>query len=472
MPAPFFEPHAGHLVTPSVRLLRPLGQGGMGSVWIADHLTLRTKVAVKFMSTTLAADDVFRDRFSREAGAAAQVRSPHVVQVLDHGVGEGGLPFIIMELLEGESLAARLSVPPKLQPGEVVAIVGQVCKALTRAHERGIVHRDIKPDNVFLCDADGDVFVKVLDFGVAKDIDTLGATTASGSLVGTPVYMSPEQILGKRDIDGRVDLWALGVMAYEMLAGKRPFHGDTVGALAIAIHQRDFERPTALAPNLPPAIDEWFEKACHRDREQRFRTPREFAESLEKALGMTSLVDRSGPIHIERTELPLYSVPSDGLAATVNVSSQPLAAVSKETAATLAVTPAPSPTLGGASVHTAPRPRRPLWWIAAPLVGLLGLAVFFLARRAPHESPPAPSAAGATPTAPVSTTVSAMAPTSVAVASTTTPPTLVASASAVPSTTVAPKVSFKPTVAPKPSVSVAPTAVVPKPKKPDEDDIQ
>ncbi|MBK7398882.1 MAG: protein kinase [Myxococcales bacterium] len=470
MPAPFFEPHAGHLVTPSVRLVRPLGQGGMGSVWIGDHLTLRTKVAVKFMSTTLATDEVFRDRFSREAGAAAQVRSPHVVQVLDHGVGEGGLPFIIMELLEGESLAARLSVPPKLQPGEVVAIVAQVCKALTRAHERGIVHRDIKPDNVFLCDADGDVFVKVLDFGVAKDIDTLGATTASGSLVGTPVYMSPEQILGKRDIDGRVDLWALGIMAYEMLAGKRPFHGDTVGALAIAIHQRDFERPTALAPNLPTAIDEWFEKACHRDREQRFRTPREFAESLEKARGMASVVDKSGPIRVERTELPLYSVPSDGLAATVNVSSQPAVALSKETAATLAMTPAPSPTLGGASVRTAARPRAPKWWIAAPVLAAIGLIGFFATRR---TTPPAPTEGAAAPTATVATSASP-AVSSVVAASTSTPspePSAIVSAKpTAPASTVAPKVSFKPSVLPKASASTAP--VVPKPKKPDEDDIQ
>ncbi|MBL8716299.1 MAG: serine/threonine protein kinase [Myxococcales bacterium] len=470
MPAPFFEPHAGHLVTPSVRLVRPLGQGGMGSVWIADHLTLRTKVAVKFMSTTLATDEVFRDRFSREAGAAAQVRSPHVVQVLDHGVGEGGLPFIIMELLEGESLAARLSVPPKLQPGEVVAIVGQVCKALTRAHERGIVHRDIKPDNVFLCDADGDVFVKVLDFGVAKDIDTLGATTASGSLVGTPVYMSPEQILGKRDIDGRVDLWALGIMAYEMLAGKRPFHGDTVGALAIAIHQRDFERPTALAPNLPAAIDDWFEKACHRDREQRFRTPREFAESLEKALGMASVVDKSGPIRVERTELPLYSVPSDGLAATVNVSSQPAVAVSKETAATLAMTPAPSPTLGGASVRTAARPRTPKWWIAAPVLAAIAAIGFFATRR---TTPAAPTPGAAAPTVMVASSAPPTVSTSAAASTSTPSPEASAAVSAKPTasaTTVAPKISFKPSVLPKASASTAP--VVPKPKKPDEDDIQ
>jgi serine/threonine protein kinase len=199
------------MVTSNVRLLRPLGEGGMGAVWLAEHLSLRTNVVVKFMAEDLAKSTEAKARFSREAAAASQVKSPHVVQMLDHGVLDDGAPYIVMELLEGRDLEQQLKASGHLEPREVVAIVAQLARALGRAHERAIVHRDIKPSNVFLCDAGGgELFVKLLDFGIAKgqEIGIAGSTTRTGSFIGSPYYMSPEQVVGAKDIDFRSDLWS------------------------------------------------------------------------------------------------------------------------------------------------------------------------------------------------------------------------------------------------------------------------
>ncbi|HEY8086651.1 MAG TPA: serine/threonine-protein kinase, partial [Polyangiaceae bacterium] len=235
------------LVTPKLRLVRPLGAGGMGAVWLAEHLALHTQVVIKFVSEKLVWSTEAVARFSREAAAASQVKSPHVVQMLDHGVSEHGLPYIVMELLEGHDLADHLT-GGGLPPREVVAIVTQLCRALARAHEVGVVHRDIKPSNVFLCQVGGgELFVKLLDFGVAKLKDSTassGAETQSGALLGSPVYMSPEQLMGDKRVDYRSDLWSVGVLTFEALTGVRPFGGETVGALTMQVHAVDRPRPT------------------------------------------------------------------------------------------------------------------------------------------------------------------------------------------------------------------------------------
>jgi serine/threonine protein kinase len=197
------------MVTPSLRLLRPLGAGGMGSVWIARHLGLDANVVVKFMSEELATNGQALERFRREAAAAADVRSPHVVQTFDYGLSADGVPYIAMELLEGESLRQRLDRERRLVPRDVITIVAHCAKALSRAHDRGVVHRDIKPDNIFLTDGgDGEVFAKVLDFGIAKSSAANHVATSTGAVLGTPYYMSPEQVLGAKGVDARTDLWA------------------------------------------------------------------------------------------------------------------------------------------------------------------------------------------------------------------------------------------------------------------------
>jgi serine/threonine protein kinase len=287
-------PETGVMVTPVVRLSRQLGAGGMGSIWLADHLSLHAPVVVKFMTAELLANADAVRRFQREAMAAAQLRSPHVVQVFDHGVSDG-IPYIVMELLDGRDLGALIEERHRLTPAELEGIVAQVCKALAKAHGKGIIHRDIKPQNIFLCTTDGDeTFVKLLDFGIAKtDAQSAsGVATRTGAILGTPLYMSPEQIAGGKTVDARADIWAMGVVVFEALTGTKPFLADDFGALVLLLHTGQTPRLTALVPTLPPAIDEWFARACHRDVAQRFATIAEMLGALRTALGLRS---GSGP---------------------------------------------------------------------------------------------------------------------------------------------------------------------------------
>jgi serine/threonine-protein kinase len=278
---------AGQMVTPTIRLVRPLGAGGMGAVWIADHLALHTQVVVKFMSAELLDSPEAVARFSREAGAAAQVKSPHVVQMLDHGVMPGGAPYIVMEHLDGHDLGEHLEAHGgRLPPTEVLHVMTQLARALSKAHERSIVHRDIKPPNIFLLDAGtGEAFVKLLDFGIAKTSDGLmGSTTRTGSMVGSPYYMSPEQVIGTKTIDFRSDLWSLGVVAFEALTGSKPFYAETIGGLALKIHHEPLPMPSKLDPTLPAALDAWFTRACARDIHDRFRSAKEMVDALAAAI--------------------------------------------------------------------------------------------------------------------------------------------------------------------------------------------
>ena len=275
---------AGDRITASIELRRHLGAGGMGHVWIAWHSGLHAEVVVKMITEGLAADPTMVARFSREAAAAAAVRSPHVVQIFDHGVTASGQPYIAMEKLEGESLRERLDRTGSVRAAELVTIVGQCARALARAHESGVVHRDIKPDNIFLTDLGaGEPFVKVLDFGIAKaDVGPTGATTTG--VLGSPFYMSPEQILGHKEIDLRTDVWSLGVLTYEALLGVRPFLGETVGALSIAICREPLPTPSHVRAGVPAAFDEWFARACARELAQRFGNARELGDALASAL--------------------------------------------------------------------------------------------------------------------------------------------------------------------------------------------
>jgi serine/threonine protein kinase len=276
----------GQLVTPTLRLNKLLGQGGMGSVWLAEHLALQTQVAVKFLSPEMASSPDAIERFKREATAAAQIRSPHVVQTLDHGITTNGVPFIVLELLEGEELGARMEREPRLPLGLVAQVVSQACKALSKAHSLSIVHRDIKPENIYLVDVDGEPFVKVLDFGIAKRTD--GASlkmTSTNAMIGTPYYMSPEQAFSSKDVDGRTDLWALAVVAYYALVGDVPFQGETVGAICIAIDRATYTPVTRLRPELPATLDDWFARAFARKIDKRFASAREMADAFLVAAG-------------------------------------------------------------------------------------------------------------------------------------------------------------------------------------------
>ncbi len=398
------QPRAGTLVTPTVRLSRQLGQGGMGAVWLADHLGLHTRVAVKFISAELARDSDSVARFSREASSASQVRSSHVVQIFDHGVTPEGLPFIVMEFLDGEDLARRLHRLGRLPPREIVSIVTQAAKALSRAHSLSIVHRDIKPDNIFLVDEDGDLVVKLLDFGIAKITDQMGATR-TGSMIGTPFYMSPEQAIGAKAIDHRTDLWSLGVVTFQMATGRRPFEGDTVGALTLAIHHGELPRPSRFAPELGTAFDDWFRKACARDPKERFASAKEMAQSLAIALAITATIesaDRSGghAAALSATVSASADPDASGPAPAVHAPSPPMTTTAATSLAAESLEVAGMPRRGPALVFAA----------IAALVVAVAAAVVMRARVSPTSSPAAETASTQPSVAPTAKAVAEVTP--------------------------------------------------------------
>ncbi|RYZ01211.1 MAG: serine/threonine protein kinase [Myxococcales bacterium] len=279
------------LVAGKYRLTTLIGRGGMGSVWEGTHATLGTHVAVKFIESEYAESPEARNRFENEARAAARLRSKHVVEVYDHGVTDDGSPFIVMEYLRGEPLDKRLDRVGRIPAREAARIVMQVCRALAKAHAAGIVHRDLKPENVFLVwdEEDGADVVKVVDFGIAKFTDNqLGnsSATRTGSVLGTPYYMSPEQARGLRSVDHRSDLWSVGVIAYRCIVGQLPFDGEAVGDLLVKLCTAPLPVPSQLAPDAPPGFDAWFTKALCREPEGRFSTASELAESLGAVCGL------------------------------------------------------------------------------------------------------------------------------------------------------------------------------------------
>jgi len=271
---------AGRVLGAKFLLEQPLARGGMGSVWVGRHLALETPVAIKLMDETLASSEAARIRFEREARAAARLRSPHVVQILDYGV-DAGAPYIVLELLDGEDLRTRLQRVRRLSLRETSEIVSQLAKGLSLAHEAGIVHRDIKPSNVFIARIGPDEVVKLLDFGVAKHAAGRIAedSTASGQVLGSPMYMSPEQARGAA-VDHRSDQWSLAVVAFEALTGHRPFGGENAGDVVARICADELPVATDYAPDLPPEIDVLFSRALCRSPDGRFSDARELADEL------------------------------------------------------------------------------------------------------------------------------------------------------------------------------------------------
>jgi eukaryotic-like serine/threonine-protein kinase len=280
---------AGDIIAQHFRLLRQLGSGGMGSVWVAEHIRLGGHVAVKFLSNNLLDHQAARARFDKEAKWVAKIRSPHVVQVHDHGVtgGDSPVPYIVMELLDGEDLANRIEREGPLSMYQTSEILDQVCDALTKAHQVGIVHRDVKPENVFVLESKR-TFVKLLDFGVAHgDEGQLDRLTQTGLLLGTAHYMSPEQLFSGKDIDHRADLWALGVLTYQMLTARLPFHGETFGSLCLNVRDGQFAPVSKLA-RVPVQLDAWFQQALALDRTKRFQSAAEMTVSFQQAMATTA----------------------------------------------------------------------------------------------------------------------------------------------------------------------------------------
>lgn len=282
----------GTVLEGKFRVTQEIGRGGMAAVYEAENVDIGKRVAVKILSAELTSSRIVRERFIREARAAAAIHSPYICEVYDSGMFHDQ-PFLVMELLEGESLYDRMTRVRQFKVSTTLKIISHVVKGLARAHEAGVVHRDLKPENIFLTrDAEGRLLAKIVDFGLAKfyegrsgDEEQNVRLTREGALFGTPAYMSPEQARGQGEVDGRADLWALGCIVYECLTGQTVWDVQEGVAMILAqIARGQLPDPRALRPDLPPSFVEWFKRALHPDLQARFQTGHEFMEALESSL--------------------------------------------------------------------------------------------------------------------------------------------------------------------------------------------
>ncbi len=423
------QPGREVLIAGKYLLERELAAGGMGSVWVGRHLDLDKEVAVKFMDPSCATPEG-RIRFEREAKAAACLQSPHVVAVSDYGLDDD-LPYIVMELLKGEDLEERLDRQGRLSLEEASNILTQASKALRRAQELGIVHRDLKPHNLFLAKgvSDGeenDETLKILDFGIAKETGPaiVGGATQTGELMGSPHYMSPEHVRGVRDIDHRSDLWSLGVIIFRAVTGRLPFDSENVGDVIGKILADPIPKPTHIAPDLPPAIDDYFSRALSRDRNQRFQSAKEMADVFAELVRSPE----AARISLDRlSSNPGKPPQASAVPATTAASLPALSDTTGEgtvTKATAVATPISSAKSGSSAV---------LKGIAAGLAIVIAAGATVLVLAFDKPATPAPTAENpantASPTAPATTTAAGApqpttAPTpTVAAAATSTEPT-------------------------------------------------
>jgi serine/threonine-protein kinase len=431
---------AGQIIAGRYRLERALGEGGMGVVWAARHAVTRKPVALKFLKSAARERPETRQRFLREARAASAVRHPSVVDVHDVLELEDGSPVMVMDLLEGETLAARLAREHTLPLAEVARIMVPVCAAVGSAHALGIVHRDLKPDNVFLCAQGGGAeAVKVLDFGIAKltategDAAQSGSVTNTGVLLGTPFYMAPEQMFGERNIDHRADLWAIGVILYEALTGGRPTHGSNVGQVFKMVAKEEIVPLRKVAPTLPEAVLDLVAKLLQHHRERR---PADLREVVSVLSAYTSA-------HAEPFGAPKPIAESVAISPTGSVKPRN-----------------DSDEAHAATVDASPQPRRwlrPVVLGAAVVAVASGVAVVSLRQPAPSPAVAAPAAVPPTPSIQVAV-VPASATTTAAAADPAPSASVITSAAASSAATIAPPPATRRSGTPRPHAEPSATA--------------
>jgi serine/threonine protein kinase len=303
---------AGEVLAGKYRIERVLGRGGMGVVVAARHVELDELVALKFLLPEALSEPEPVARFLKEARAAVRIKNEHVARVLDVGQLESGAPYIVMEYLDGRDLGALLRSRGAMPVDDVVDYVAQACEAIANAHALGIVHRDLKPSNLMLMSrTDGSACIKVLDFGISKitstgDSQSAMSMTRTAAFLGSPLYMSPEQMMSAKDVDGRTDIWALGTIFYELLTGKPPFTAETLPALGVLIATSEPVPLRALRPEVPPGLQEVVARCLAKHRDDRFASVAEFAQA------MTPFAPERARVSLERAAriLPASGSPS------------------------------------------------------------------------------------------------------------------------------------------------------------------
>ncbi len=311
------------LIASRYRVLRELGRGGMGVVYVVEHIHTGDHLALKVLLGRAAQDPKSIERFKREARASARIKSDHVVKVVDADVAPelNGVPFLVMELLNGLDLQKQLEKRGRFAPDVALHYLSQAARALDKSHAIGIVHRDLKPENLFLHQReDGSTILKILDFGISKIVggdagnDIAGAgMTNTGSVMGTPLYMSPEQARGRiAEIGPGTDVWAMGLISIQLLSGEIYWRANTVAELMAHIISEPLYAPSQRWAWLPPAIDSWFARSCARDPKQRYASVGEQIAALGTALGRQApasaiAAEASGPLNAlaaDRAPLP------------------------------------------------------------------------------------------------------------------------------------------------------------------------
>ena len=371
----------GQILDGKYRLVRLLGEGGMGSVYEAQHAVIGRRCAVKFLHTEIANSPEVVKRFIREAQAASAIGHPNIIDIYDFGVGQDGAPYLVMEFLDGVSLADELALRQKLPPAEALEILAQTLSALGVAHQHGVVHRDLKPDNLYLTRVPGAVpRVKILDFGISKVTDPSrpeDRMTCTGAVLGTPYYMAPEQARGDRDVDHRLDLYALGVILYEAVTGQVPFTGDNYNQLLLKILTEKFPTPRQLDPTLPEALEAIILRALERDRTERYQTAQEMYDDIVPLLDGDARA-RLGITGTHPLPPPSIRTPRTGLT----------------TRAPLTMTPTPL----GQSMAATTTGRRNRWIVPAVVAGVLAAAAAGVVLWAPWKGTNETPASPATPT--------------------------------------------------------------------------
>jgi serine/threonine protein kinase len=292
----------GRTLGGTYKILRRLGEGGMGVVFEAEHLRLHRRVAVKVLSSNVASNAGVLARFQQEAEIVGGLQHPHIVTVLDYDVTENGEAYLVLELLHGETLEERLSREAPLNLAETVRIATQIASALTAADRASIVHRDLKPSNVFLTDAPGEpAFVKLLDFGVSKNLKSPTHLTETRVLIGTPEYMAPEQATGNCQlIDARTDQYALAVILYEMLTGQQPFAHEDISEVLKRVVTLDAPRASTVAPWIPEGLDAVLARALEKSPAARFGSVAEFTQELAAAARTETPPPSAPPVSARR----------------------------------------------------------------------------------------------------------------------------------------------------------------------------